>query len=148
MMDPLPYDHELVEPEAVYELMHECGIEAEIIERDEYPRRPIFLSDYQLDPPRIHVYRYQPLDDWLNWASQQQVGFYGPWYYLHITYRFYFHLEMTGLYEVERNWKDRLLGRLATLEDRAYAFTQVLLGTRYSPERFDRFVEKSFRPGL
>lgn len=142
----LPYDPDLVHPEALLEWIGETDVEHQLLEIDQYPRRPLLLSDYRLDPPRIRVYRYLPIEDWLNLACQRQAGFYGPWYYLHLAFRFYCHLEINGMYEVERKWFHRLLGRLSSLEDRAYHFTQTILETRFPPHRFDQFVERSFIP--
>lgn len=118
----------------------------DIREIDEYPKRPLIFSQYQLEPPTIIIYRYLPAEQWLNLLCQQTIYYYGPWYYLHIAFRFYFHLEINGYYEIERKWHQYLFGKLSSLEERAYFFTQQILGTRHSPEQFDEAIEKSYRP--
>lgn len=146
-MVKLPLDTELVEPESLLEWIHDTDVELCIDTIDEYPKHPLHFSEYHYEPPRIRVIRYKPMDDWFNTVSQQQVGFYGPWYYLFIAYRFYFHLEMHGLYEIKRAWHHTLLGKMTTLEERAFHFAATILETRHPVQRFESFVERSFRPG-
>ena len=118
----------------------------DIREINEYPKRPLIFSNYQLDPPTIIIYRYLPAENWLNLLSQHTIHYYGPWYYLFVAFRFYFHLEINGYYEIERKWHHHLFGKLCTLEERAYHFTQQVLGTLHSLERFEEAVEKSYKP--
>lgn len=144
----LPYDDELLSQEALDDWLRELGVEVEIRECGGYPARPPVFSEYRLEPPQIIVYRYPLMEDWLNLMSQHHAGYYGPWYYLHIAFRLYFHLEMNGLFEIERKWYHQLFGQLTSLEDRAYHFTKSILGTMHNPRKFDETVEKSFRPGF
>ncbi|MEW6234464.1 MAG: hypothetical protein AB1656_03685, partial [Candidatus Omnitrophota bacterium] len=126
--------------------IRQLGLEVDIQELDRCPVRPFILSEYQLSPPKIIVYRYLPIEDCLNLTSQHAAGYYGPWYFLHIAYQFYFHLELNGFYELERRWFHRLFGLIGSIEDRAYRFSKNILGTLHSPKRFDDAVEQSFRP--
>ncbi len=142
----LPFDQDLVNPQSIIEWIEELGIDLDIQELDYYPSLPVIFSEYKYDPAAIIIYRYLPMEDWLNLISQQQVGYYGPWYFLHITHRIYYHLELHGLYEIERYWYHRLFGSLSTLEERAYCFTREILDTLFSPKRFDQAVERSFQP--
>ncbi len=142
----LPYDRELQEPESLLEWIDELPVQLEIKEIDDYPKRPLIFSEYRLAGPAIVIYRYLPLEDWLNMLAQQYVGFYGNWYYLHIAYQLYFHLETSGEYEIKRGILDYLMGSLSTLEDRAHAFTRQVLGTLHNPAKYYEMVEKSFRP--
>ncbi len=144
----LPYDRDLQIPDSLIEWIESQGVTLDIREIEGYPQRPLIFSDYQLEPPVITIYRYRPMEDWLNLMSQQQVGYYGPWYYLHAAYRFYFHLEMNGLFEIDRTWFHNLFGLNNTIEKRAHRFVRDTLHTLHPPERFDRIVEKSFRPGI
>lgn len=143
----LPYDPDLQIPDSLIEWIETQGVTLDIREIDGYPQRPLIFSAYQLEPPVITIYRYRMMEDWLNLMSQQQVGYYGPWYYLHVAYRFYFHLEMNGLFEIDRTWFHNLFGLNNTIEKRAYRFVRDTLHTQHHPERFDRGVEISFRPG-
>lgn len=143
----LPYDDDLLSPEALEDWVRELNVLLDLREMSGYPSRPLIFSQYRLDPPAITVYRYPLMEDWLNLMSQHHAGYYGPWYSLHIAFRLYFHLELSGLYEIERKWYHSLFGRLSTIDDRAYLFTRQILGTNQHPRRFDDFVEKSFRPG-
>lgn len=142
----LPLDRDLQTPESILAWIREIGVRLDIRELDKYPGRPLIFSQYDYDPPVITIYRYRPLEDWLNLMSQRTVGYYGPWYFLHIAFRLYFHLEMHGLYEIERKWYHRCLSRLDTLEARAYRFTRELLGTLHHPSRFDAQIGRSFQP--
>ena len=142
----LPYDRELTQPESLLEWVNELGVKLEILEIDGYPSRPLIFSKYQLSGPSIVIYRYLPMEDWLNLMCQQYVGFYGPWYFLHLAHRIYDHLELSGLFELKRSWWQVLFGRLSSTEERAYRFTQQILGTLHSPMRFDEVVERGFRP--
>ncbi len=143
----LPYDTDLQNPEGLLEWLKELDIEVDIRELEEYPSRPLVFSDYQLEPPKIIIYRYKPLDDWLNLVCQHQTGYYGPWYFLHIVYQLYILFELNGYYEIERKWYHHLFGTLSTMEKRAYRFVRNILGTLHPPQRFDETVEQSFRPG-
>ncbi|RJP19297.1 MAG: hypothetical protein C4527_27350 [Candidatus Omnitrophota bacterium] len=145
-MLPLPFDRELVTPESLLEWIEELNVKLDIVELDRYASRPLVFSEYRFDPPTIIIYRYLPMEDWLNLISQQYVGYYGPWYFLHIAQRLYDHLELNGLYEIERKWYHRFFGRLASIEERSHRFAQQFLGTLFSPTRFDEVVERSFRP--
>jgi len=143
----LPLDEELLTPESLAAWIRHLGIRLDLRELDALPARPLVFSEYRLEPPTIVIYRYQPLEEWLNLICQRHVGYYGPWYFLHAAYRLYFHLELNGLYEIERKWHHRCFHRLGTLEERAYRFTREILGTQHDPARFDREVEKGFQPG-
>lgn len=143
----LPLDRDLQTPESLLEWIDKLGVHLDIREFNSYPARPLVFSDYIFDPPSIAIYRYLPLDDWLNLVSQRSVGYYGPWYFLHIAYRLYYHLEMTGLFEIERKWYHHYLGQLDTIEARAYRFVRDILGTLRHPARFDAQVERYYQPG-
>ncbi len=145
-MSLLPFDREIETPESIVEWIEELGITLDIREIDRYATRPLLLSKYQFEPPVITIYRYLPMEEWLNLISQQQVGYYGPWYFLHIAQRLYEHLELNGLYEVERRWYHRLFGSLSTIEERASYFSKEFLGTVRSPQIFDEILERSYRP--
>ncbi len=142
----LLYDRDIETPESLLEWVKETGVTLVMEERGRYPTRPLLFSEYQYDPPTIRVYRYLPMEEWLNLMCQHHVGYYGPWYCLHVAFRFYYHLEMYGLYEIERSWFQRLFGKLDTLDERAYLFAKQVLGALHSPARFDAVVEQSFRP--
>lgn len=144
----LPYDTDLQVPESLIEWIDSQDVVLDIREIEGYPQRPLIFSSYQYEPPTITIYRYLPMEDWLNLMSQQQVGYYGPWYYLHVAYRFYFYLEMNGLFEIERKWYHILFGLLNTIEKRANRFVQDMLQTQHSPDRFDKSVVRSFIPGV
>ncbi|MBI1387997.1 MAG: hypothetical protein GC154_06075 [bacterium] len=143
----LPYDGDLVNPDSLIEWIEESGVGVEFHQNEQFPRSPVLLSEYRVEPPTIHIYRYPLIEDRMNLICQQQAGYFGPWYCLHLAFRFYFHLELSGEYEIERSWRDRLFGGLASLDERAYAFTQNLLSTRYNPARFDVYLERSLTPG-
>lgn len=142
----LPYDRELNQPESLVEWIAELGVELDIREIDDYPKRPLIFSEYRLAGPKIVIYRYLPLEDWLNMLAQNQIGFYAPWYYLHIAHQLYFHLEASGEYEIERGFFDQLFGSLSTIEDRANLFTKQVLGTLRNPGLYYKIVEQSFKP--
>ena len=143
----LPYDRDLQTPQGILEWIQELGVVLDIRDIDGYPSRPLLFSEYRIEPPTIVIFRYLPMEDWLNTMSQQQVGYFGPWYFLPIVQRLYEHLELNGLFEIERRWHHRLFGRLSTLEERACRFTQDFLNTLHPPSKFDETVERSFRPG-
>ncbi len=142
----LPYDPDLQKPEALLDWIKDMEVEIDIQTLDRYPTPPLVFSEYYYDPPQITIYRYLPMEDWLNLMSQHYAGYYGPWYFLHIAYRFYFHLEMNGDYEVPRTWLHQLFGVRNTIEKRAYYFTHKTLGTLFPPQRFDGAVERCFQP--
>ncbi|MDX9753286.1 MAG: hypothetical protein RBU29_04955 [bacterium] len=142
----LPYDEELQNPESLIAWVQDEGARLDLLEIDDYPKRPLLFSEYRLEPPTITVYRYLPAEPWLNLLCQHSIQYYGPWYSIFIAYRFYFYLELNGLYEIERTWRDRLWGHLASLEDRAFHFTQQILGTLHNPIRFEQAIEKSYQP--
>lgn len=142
----LPYDDELTTPESLLALIGQEDVSLDIREIDDYPRRPLVFSEYFLDPPTIVVYRYLPAEKWMNLLCQQTVNYYGNWYYLHIAYRFYYYLEINDLYTVKGKWYHWLFGGLETLDERAYYFTQHILGTLHSPRKFDEAVERSYYP--
>ncbi len=144
----LPLDRNLQTPESILEWLDELDVILDLREVDAYPSRPLVFSDYILEPPAIIIFRYLPMEDWLNLMCQRSVGYFGPWYFLHITHRLYYHLEMNGLFEIERKWHHRLWGTLDTLEARAYRFTREILGTLHHPARFDQQVENAFKPGI
>lgn len=145
-MPVLPLERDLKNPESLLEWVDELGVELDMREVDGFPSRPLVLSDYRMSGPVIVIYRYLPMEDWFNLLSQHHVGFYGPWYCLHIAHRLYYHLELSGEYEIPRQWYHRMLGMLVTIEDRAYHFTREVLGTLHSPRRFDQALEKAFQP--
>ncbi|MDP8245118.1 MAG: hypothetical protein P9L94_13625 [Candidatus Hinthialibacter antarcticus] len=143
----LPFDRDLVNPEGLLQWIKELGIEVEFSDSDQYPRRPVMFSAYQMEPPRIRIYRYSTVEEQFNLISQQQAGYYGPWYCLHLAFRLYFHLEINGMYETPRSWRHKLFGGMESLEERAYAFAHELLGCRYNPARFDYYIDKALEPG-
>lgn len=143
----LPLDRDLQTPESLLKWIRELDVQLDIRELNSYPSRPLIFSDYLFDPPTIVIYRYLPLEDWLNLTSQRCVGYYGPWYFLHIAFRLYYHLEFNGLFEIERKWRHRLTGRLDSVESRAYQFVREVLGTLRHPSRFDAQVARSYQPG-
>lgn len=144
----LPYDDHLLSPESLLAWVKQEGVILDIRTLEGYPQRPLLFSEYLLEPPTIIIYRYPAAEPWLNLLSQHTVQYYGPWYFLHIAFRFYCHLEMNGHYEIERTWRHRLFGRLSTLDERAYSFTQKILGTLKNPLEFDVAIEKSYHPGV
>lgn len=144
----LPLDYELNTPESILQWIEELGVTLQIHTLNRYPDRPILLSSYRYEPPMIHIYRYEPLEEWLNLMSQRRIGYYGPWYFIHIGYRLYYHLELNGIYSIEPKWYHRLFGELNTIDKRAWIFTKEILGTLHDPERFDKEVEKAFQPGI
>lgn len=143
----LSLDRDLQNPESILARIEELNVRLEVRELDAYPARPLIFSHYQYEPPTITIYRYRLLEDWLNLTSQRVVGYYGPWYFLHIAYQLYHHLEMNGLFEIERKWYHRCVGRLDTIESRAYQFVREVLRTLHHPARFDEQVRRSFQPG-
>lgn len=143
----LPYDRELEDPAALVEWIKEEGVRLDIREMPGYPTVPLHFSEYHDEPPTIVVFRYSLMDDWLNMVCQTRVGYYGPWYFLHVAYYFYFYLELNGRYEIERKWYHQIFGALSTIEDRAYHFARIILGTLHHPRKFDEMVITSFRPG-
>lgn len=142
----LPYDRELNHPESLLEWVNELDVKLDIREIEGYPKRPLIFSEYRLAGPTIIIYRYLPLEDWLNMLAQHQTGFYGPWYYLHLAHQFYFHLEASGEYEIERGFFNQLTGSLSTIDERACLFTKRVLGTLHNPAKFYEMVEQSFKP--
>jgi len=144
----LPLDLDLCTQESLLEWINGLDVTLDIQELDRYPSRPLIFSDYSNDPPLITIYHYLPMENWLNLMSQRSVGYYGPWYCLHIAYRLYFYLEFNGLFEIERKWYHDLFGGLETIEARAYRFTKDFLGTLRHPSRFDSQVRLAFQPGV
>jgi hypothetical protein len=144
----LPYDDELHNPESLLTWVEKEGAILDIREIDAYPTRPLLFSEYLLEPPTIVVYRYLPAEKWMNLLCQQSISYYGAWYYLAIAHQLYYHLEITGRYEIERTWYNRLFGKLSSLEERAYHFTQMILGTLHNPRQFLDAIEQSYKPGV
>lgn len=142
----LPYDRELNQAESLVEWVKELNVGLDIKEIDGYPQRPLTFSEYRFAGPTIIIHRYMPMEDWLNMLAQNQIGFYAPWYYLHIAHKLYFHLEASGEYEIERGFFDQLFGSLSTIEERAHLFTKRVLGTLHNPSKFYQMVEQSFKP--
>ncbi len=143
----LPLDRDLRTPDSILAWIKELGVQMDIRELNGFPSRPLVFSEYRYDPPTIIIFRYLPMEDWLNLMSQRSVGYYGPWFFLYIAYRLYFHLEMHGLYEIERRWYHRCFGQLDTIEDRAYRFVREILGTLTHPLQFEIQVNRAFQPG-
>ncbi|MGC9328271.1 MAG: hypothetical protein ACP5I1_11600 [Candidatus Hinthialibacter sp.] len=144
----LPLDPDLQTPESILQWIGELNVRLDIRQLNSYPARPLVFSDYILEPPAIVIYRYLPMEDWLNLMCQRSVGYYGPWYFLPITHRLYYHLELNGLFEIERKWHHRCFGRLETLEDRAHRFVKEILGLLSHPSKFDVQVNRAFQPGV
>ena len=135
------------EADGLFEWAEELGIQIEIHEIDRYPTSGSILSEYQEDPPLITIYRYKPWEEWLQNLCEEKIRYFSPWYLIPLALELYHHLEIHDLYRVKPAWYDLVKRiRLNSIDSRAKAFTQEILGIPFPLERFLSAVQAALRP--
>ena len=145
---PILDGHVPADSQTLIDWIEELGIAVQFEIVDGFPTLPLRLSDYDMHPPRIRVWRYLPWEPWLQEVCERSVRFVAPWFLIFLARELYRHLESQGLYELQAPWyRPGRQWAWRTLERRADAFAVDILGMIRSPGILDAIIEESLTIG-